>query len=151
MTVRRRIVPAAVLAWLLLVGLVPSAASGAEANFPAKDSRYHNYPEMVAEIMAAQSAYPDLVKISSIGKSYKGRDIWIAEVTGHVSVDAPKPEVLVDALHHAREHLTTEQALYLLKVLTTQYAGPIRPSTGSSTAGGSGSSSRSTPTGCSTT
>ena len=122
MTVRRRIVPAAVLAWLLLVGLVPSAATGAEANFPAKDSRYHNYPEMVAEIMAAQSAYPDLVKVSSIGKSYKGRDIWIAEVTGHVSVDTPKPEVLVDALHHAREHLTTEQALYLLKVLTTQYA-----------------------------
>ena len=59
-------------------------------------------------------------EVFSIGKSYKGRDIWIAEVTGHVSVDAPKPEVLVDALHHAREHLTTEQALYLLKVLTTQ-------------------------------
>jgi len=118
----RRIVLAAALIAMLLVGLVPDAISGAEPNFPPRDSRYHNYPEMVAEIMAAQSAYPDLVQISSIGKSYQGRDIWIAKVSDNVTVDEPEPEVLIDALHHSREHLTTEQALYLLKVLTQDYA-----------------------------
>ena len=123
MAMDRRIVPAALLVGLLLLGLAPTTASAAEPNFPAKDSRYHNYPEMVAEIMAAQAAYPDLVAISSIGKSSKGRDIWIAKVSDNVATDEPEPEVLIDALHHAREHLTTEQALYLLKVLTTDYAG----------------------------
>ena len=123
MAMTRRIVRAALIVGLALVWLAPSASSAAEPNFPAKDSLYHNYPEMVDEIMAAQAAYPDLVAISSIGKSYKGRDIWIAKVSDNVTVDEPEPEVLVDALHHAREHLTTEQALYLLKVLTQGYAG----------------------------
>ncbi len=107
---------------LLLLGLAPTPIAAAEPNFPAKDSRYHNYPEMVDEIMAAEAAYPDLVKVSSIGKSYKGRDIWIAKVSDHVDTDEAEPEVLIDALHHAREHLTTEQALYLLKELTHDYA-----------------------------
>jgi murein tripeptide amidase MpaA len=118
----RRIVAAALLVGLALLGLAPAGASAAEANFPAKDSRYHNYTEMVDEIMAAQTAYPDLVAVSSIGKSYKGRDIWIAKVSDNVATDEAEPEVLIDALHHAREHLTTEQALYLLKILTTGYA-----------------------------
>ena len=118
---RSRIVPAALIG-LALLGLAPAGSLAAEPNFPAKDSRYHNYPEMVAEIMQAEADYPDLVKVSSIGKSYKGRDIWIAKVSDNVATDEAEPEVLIDALHHAREHLTTEQALYLLKTLTHDYA-----------------------------
>ena len=43
-------------------------------------------------------------------------------MSDHVDTDEAEPEVLIDALHHAREHLTTEQALYLLKELTHDYA-----------------------------
>ena len=40
---------------LALTAAVPTAspARAAEPNFQAKDSRYHNYPEMVADIDAA--------------------------------------------------------------------------------------------------
>ena len=120
---RKSIAASLGLVGLLLVGLLPASTAAAEPNFPAKDSRYHNYPEMVTEIMAAQAAFPDIVQVFSIGKSYKGRDIWAAKVSDNVATDEPEPEVLVDALHHAREHLTTEQALYLLQVLTQDYAG----------------------------
>ena len=99
----------------------PGPVAAAEPNFPSYDSAYHNLPEMVAEINQAAINYPNLVRISSIGKSYQGRDIWIAKVGHDVSVDHGDPEVLVDALHHAREHLSTEQALVLLKWLTTGY------------------------------
>lgn len=119
---RTPIAAALALVGLLLVGLLPAATAAAEPNFPARDSRYHNYPEMVVEIMAAQAAYPDLVQVFSIGQSYKGREIWAAKVSDNVATDEPEPEVLIDALHHSREHLTTEQALYLLKVLTQDYA-----------------------------
>ena len=54
---------------------------------------------------------------------YQGREIWAAKVSDNVATDEAEPEVLIDALHHAREHLTTEQALYLLRVLTQDYAG----------------------------
>ncbi len=114
------------LALLLGPGLaVPRGApavTAAEPDYPAYDSRYHTNAEMVAEIHAAADRYPDIVQVRSIGKSYQGRDIWVAKVSDNVTVDEAEPEVLVDGLHHARERLGLEQALYLLRVLTGEYA-----------------------------
>ena len=90
--------------------------------YPATDSAYHDYGEMVTLIKATEIAYPTLVHVFSIGKSYQGRDIWAAKVSDNVSVDENEPEVLVDALHHADEHLGVEQALYLLSTLTSEYS-----------------------------
>ncbi|HSW41834.1 MAG TPA: M14 family metallopeptidase [Patescibacteria group bacterium] len=104
----------------LLAPALPAAA--AEPDHPSYDSRYHTNAEMVAEIHAAEAAYPGLVDVMSIGKSERGRDIWVAKVSDNVAVDEAEPEVLVDALHHARERLTLEQALYLLATLTRDYA-----------------------------
>jgi carboxypeptidase T len=119
-----RLVPTVGLAaaTLLVPLAAPAAVSAAEPNFPSSMSGYHNLPEMVAEIQQAEASYPDLVDVFSIGKSYQGRDIWAAKVSDHVGTDEPEPEVLVDALHHAREHLSTEQALALLRWLTRDYA-----------------------------
>ncbi|MDQ6795459.1 MAG: hypothetical protein M3067_11725, partial [Chloroflexota bacterium] len=96
------------LSLLASVAAIPAAA----ADFPARDAGYHNYAEMVADIMATQAAHPDIVKVFSIGKSYQGRDIWVAKISKDVALETGKPEILFDALHHAREHLTVEQALY---------------------------------------
>ena len=90
--------------------------------YPTYDSGYHDYGEMLTLIKATEIAYPTLVHVFSIGKSYEGRDIWAAKISSDVSVDSGKPEVLVDALHHADEHLSVEQALYLLATLTSSYA-----------------------------
>ena len=95
--------------------------AAAAADFPSYDSGYHTYAEMVTEIMAAQAAYPDLVAVHSIGKSYQGRDIWVAKVSDNVATDEDEPEVLFDSLHHAREHLSLEQDLAILRWLTTGY------------------------------
>jgi len=83
---------------------------------------YHNYQRMEVDINAVQAAYPDLVKVFSIGKSYQGRDIWAAEVSGDVSDPVAKPEVLIDGLHHSLEHLALEQSLYALHMLTHDYS-----------------------------
>ena len=111
------------LAAALLVPLgAPASVAAAEPNFPSNQSGYHNLPEMVAEIQRAEANYPDLVDVFSIGKSYQGRDIWAAKISDNVQVDEPEAEVLIDALHHAREHLTVEQALATLRWLTRDYA-----------------------------
>ena len=64
--------------------------------------------------------------ISSIGKSYQGRDLWVAKVSDNVATDEAEPEVLFDSLHHAREHLSLEQALALLRWLTDGYGTDAR-------------------------
>ena len=99
----------------------PATAAAATPDFPPSMSGYHNYPEMVAEIQQAEADFPDIVHVFSIGKSYQGRDIWAAKISDNVAEDEDEPEVLIDALHHAREHLTTEQALATLRWLTQDY------------------------------
>ena len=95
---------------LLLAGALalPAAApaAAAEPDFPASNSGYHNWPELVGEIKQAAADYPSIVSVFSIGKSYQGRDIWMAKISDNVAEDEAEPEVLVDALHHAREHLS---------------------------------------------
>ena len=90
--------------------------------YPAYDSRYHDPGEMLLALQTAEVSYPGFVRVFSIGQSYQGREIWAAKISDNVDTDEAEPEVLVDALHHAREHLTIEQALYLLHVLTADYA-----------------------------
>jgi hypothetical protein len=103
-----------------------AAPAVAAAGFPAKDAAYHTYAEMVAEIQAAQATHPDIVAISSIGKSYQGRDLWIAKVSDNVATDEDEPEVMFDSLHHAREHLSLEQNLRILRWLTVGYGSDPR-------------------------
>jgi hypothetical protein len=110
---------------LLLGGVLalPTAAPVAAAapDFPADMSGYHNEPELQAEIQQVAAAHPDIVSVFAIGDSHQGRPIWMAKVSDNVTEDEDEPEVLVDALHHAREHLTTEQALALFHWLADDY------------------------------
>ena len=101
--------------------MAPGAVSAAEPDFPTSMGGYHNWPELVDEIMQAQTDHPDIVSVLSIGKSSQGRDIWVAKISDNVATDEAEPEVLVDALHHAREHMSTEQALAVLSWLTDDY------------------------------
>jgi putative cell wall-binding protein len=93
-----------------------------EVHYPAWNSGFHDPGEMLTIIKATEIAYPSLVRVFSIGKSYEGRDIWAAKISDNVSADEDEPEVMVDALHHAAEQLGVEQALYLLGTLTSGYA-----------------------------
>ncbi|MET7422401.1 M14 family metallopeptidase [Dactylosporangium sp. NPDC005555] len=90
-------------------------------DFPAADAGYHNYTEMVAELDKIVAANPKIASKSSIGKSYQGRDMPLIKISDNVAVDEDEPEVLYGAHQHAREHLTVEMALYLVKLYTDGY------------------------------
>jgi murein tripeptide amidase MpaA len=100
---------------------VGTRAVAPDSSFPTGDALYHTYAEMSAEIAAVASAHPAIVQRRSIGKSYQGRELWAAKISDNVSVDEAEPEVLFDGLHHAREHLTLEQSLYVMHLLVNGY------------------------------
>jgi len=93
-----------------------SAASPAKA---APLPGYHSYAAMSAQIAAVAAANPDIVRRFSIGRSAQGRKLWAVKISDNVVVDELEPEVLLVAGQHAREHITVEQALYLLDQLTS--------------------------------
>lgn len=90
-------------------------------DFPSADSKYHNYAEMNAEINAAIAKYPNIISKRVIGKSYQGRDIIAVKISDNVGSDEAEPEVLFTHHQHAREHLTVEMALYLIREFTQDY------------------------------
>jgi carboxypeptidase T len=92
-------------------------------DFPAADSAYHNYAEMVTDIQAVAAAHPEIVSLFSIGTSYEGRTMWAAKISDNVAVDENEPEVLFTGQQHAREHITQEMTLYILHMLTDNYGG----------------------------
>ncbi|MCX4527776.1 MULTISPECIES: M14 family metallopeptidase [unclassified Streptomyces] len=90
-------------------------------DFPSADSKYHNYAEASAEIDQRIAQYPGIMSKRVIGKSYQGRDLVAIKISDNVATDENEPEVLFTAHQHAREHLTVEMALYLLKELGSKY------------------------------
>ncbi|GAA3237442.1 M14 family zinc carboxypeptidase [Dactylosporangium siamense] len=95
-------------------------------DFPAADKAYHNYAEMIAELDKAVAAHPAIIRKTSLGKSYEGRDLPLIKISDNVAVDEDEPEVLYGAHQHAREHLTVEMALYLVKLYTDGYGKDAR-------------------------
>ena len=100
------------------------------------------------------AAYPDIVRVFSIGKSYEGRELWAAEVSdnagpgrgragGPLRRPAPRPR----APERGDGHRRPRPARRPVRQVRASASG----SPGSSTSGAPGSSSWSTPTASSTT
>ena len=41
----------------------------------------HNHKEMTAFLQKISQQYPDITKLTSIGKSVEGRDLWVMEIS----------------------------------------------------------------------
>lgn len=95
-------------------------------DFPARDAAYHNYAELTTVINQVVSQNPSIASKRVIGRSYENREIVAVKISDNVGTDENEPEVLYDANHHAREHITVEMAVYLLKLFTGSYASDSR-------------------------
>ncbi|MEV7287175.1 M14 family metallopeptidase [Streptomyces sp. NPDC093252] len=108
------------------LGAAPDRSAGEDdvrlLDFPTADSQYHNYAEMTAQINTLVAANPAIASQRVIGRSYQGRNIVAIKISDNVASDEAEPEVLFTHHQHAREHLTVEMALYLLRELTSDYS-----------------------------
>ena len=87
--------------------------------------RFPRHDELTGRLHAYAQAYPNLVQISSIGKSFEGRDIWLATVTAQASGAAEdKPAFWADGNIHAAELTACNAVLYYLHQLVTHYGAP---------------------------
>ena len=84
--------------------------------------KFYKYDELTAILKAWESEHPDRFKLASIGKSFEGRDIWLATVTHFATgPDTDKPAFLIEANIHATEVTGCTAALHLINKLLTQY------------------------------
>ena len=101
------------------------AASEIRTNdFPVKDAAYHNYEELNAELDSLLALFPNLLHDFSLGRTVEGRFIRGMRLNPHAT-DGTTPSSLPGAFfvggHHAREHLSIEVPLLMLKHLVENY------------------------------
>ena len=83
---------------------------------------YHTYDAMTAHLHALAEAYPALCTLTSIAKTFQGRDVWFMTITNpKTGPTLEKPGFYIDAQIHAEEHATSATALYAIHYLLTNY------------------------------
>lgn len=84
--------------------------------------RFYRHDELTALLFDYARAHPTLVAVASIGKSFEGRDIWVATLT-NLATGAPedKPAFWADGNIHAAELTASTAVLYYLHTLLTGY------------------------------
>lgn len=85
--------------------------------------RYYRYADLTRLLRELADEHPQLLRVDTIGRSFEGRDIWLATVTNTATgVDVEKPALWVDGNIHATEVAGSMTCLYLIHYLVTRYA-----------------------------
>lgn len=92
--------------------------------------RYYRYDELTQLLKDFAAEHPDLVRISSIGKSHEGRETWLATVSDSATgPDAEKPAFWCDGNIHASEVSASTAVLLLIERLVTVHRNLLREHT----------------------
>lgn len=87
-----------------------------------KFDHYYRYDELTRILQEFAQEFPNLVRVESIGKSYEGRDVWLAAVTNaSTGADTTKPALWIDGNIHASEVSPASACIYFLNYLLTNY------------------------------
>ena len=84
--------------------------------------QFYRHDELTRLLQDYANAAPQLVQLSSLGKSHEGRDIWLLTLTNtSTGADTDKPAFWVDGNIHAAELTASTACLYWLNQLLTTY------------------------------
>jgi murein tripeptide amidase MpaA len=90
------------------------------ANSVAVPDGYLNPEQVVQALKTISTQYPAITKLFELGKTHQQRSMMAIEISAHVD-DTSKPVILFNAMHHAREVMTSEIVMHIAKVLTENY------------------------------
>lgn len=92
---------------------IRAIGSPANPKVPMSFRKYHDYAQIEKFQKDLQSAYPNLVSIETIGKSYEGRNLYAIKITDSKAGNlAQKPAFYIDGGIHANEMNGPEVCIY---------------------------------------
>lgn len=82
---------------------------------PLAFNRFYDYAELLAALRALAAAHPDVITLSSIGRSFEGREMWLATLADRRGTPLDRrPAMWIDANVHGNEIQGSEVCLYTL-------------------------------------
>ena len=83
---------------------------------------YYKYDDLTNILKDFAASHTNLIRLTSIGKSHEGRDIWVVTATCFENrSDHDKPAFWVDGNIHAAELAGSSACLYLIHTLINNY------------------------------
>jgi hypothetical protein len=99
-----------------------AAGSPADPKVQVTWNRYYTYSGITDIAKKLAAAYPNLVKLESMGKSFQGREMWVLIITDRNSgIPDVKPGYWIDGNIHSIEIQGSEMALYTAWYLCEMY------------------------------
>jgi len=84
--------------------------------------KYRTYDELYVVMKSLADTHPHLMRLYSIGKSLRGRDLWTAEITNHATGSADeKPGMWIDGNTHSPEVAGSAVCLKTIWCLLSNY------------------------------
>ncbi|MFN7965330.1 MAG: M14 family zinc carboxypeptidase [Acidobacteriota bacterium] len=107
------------IGWLELPKPQPQAPS------PDQTS-YHDYTALTTQLQNVASAYPNITRLVSAGKSVQGRELWWLKITDNPDSHEDEPAFKYISTMHGDEPVGTEMLLRLIDLLTQGYGTDTR-------------------------
>jgi hypothetical protein len=129
----KRILLTSILSAVLIMLFMPVHSQGEELFFKASGTpanpkvqvswnKYYTVAGIADFCRKLASAYPELVTLGSLGKSYQGRDIYVLTISDKKADDPDlKPGYWIDGNIHSIELQGTEMAMYTAWYLCEMY------------------------------
>ena len=79
---------------------------------------YHTYATLTADLQTIVAGHPDIARLSSIGQSAQGRELWMMKLSRNPDVEEDEPEVAYLSSMHGDEVVGKELLFNLIDYLT---------------------------------
>jgi carboxypeptidase D len=83
---------------------------------------YHDYTQLTTFLFQANSTYPDITHLYSIGQSVQGRELWVLDISDNPTVNEPnEPEFKYIGNMHGDETVGRECLVQFITLLLSSY------------------------------
>ncbi len=83
---------------------------------------YHNYAELTQFLQNLTNTYPELTRLTSLGQSVRGRELWALHITDNPDIEEDEPEFKYVSTIHGDEPVGTELCLLFAEYLLRNYS-----------------------------
>jgi hypothetical protein len=84
-------------------------------------SGYPTSAQIAQKLKVAAAKYPHIMKLTSIGKSVKGNDLWVMKISDNVEIDEVEPEFKYISSMHGDEITGRELSVSLIEEIGQKY------------------------------
>ena len=82
---------------------------------------YYNYQNMTNFFYELEDEYSDIMSLTSLGKTYEGRDVWMVKISDNVNEIENEPGVLLMGAHHGNEKPSFEVLIFFIQFMLENY------------------------------